>query len=232
MRGEEVCFVCGTDEYGVAVTMNADREGVPYWEYVARWRDEAKGTFDRLGIEFDQWSGTSISPHHAELAQKFFRRLDVKIVGQVTHLGDTPHVADLIGTIKIMLDSYADGTIDRLYMAHNIFVNTMSQKPEMRELLPVETIDKDELQEHWDYIYEPAAADLLDGVLMRYIESQVYRAAVENVSCEMAARMVAMKSASDNAGTLIDELQLIYNKARQAAITQEITEIVGGAAAV
>ncbi len=165
-------------------------------------------------------------------AVQFFRRLDVKIVGQVTHLGDTPHVADLIGTIKIMLDSYADGTIDRLYMAHNIFVNTMSQKPEMRELLPVETIDKDELQEHWDYIYEPAAADLLDGVLMRYIESQVYRAAVENVSCEMAARMVAMKSASDNAGTLIDELQLIYNKARQAAITQEITEIVGGAAAV
>ena len=111
-------------------------------------------------------------------AVQFFRRLDVKIVGQVTHLGDTPHVADLIGTIKIMLDSYADGTIDRLYMAHNIFVNTMSQKPEMRELLPVETIDKDELQEHWDYIYEPAAADLLDGVLMRYIESQVYRAAV------------------------------------------------------
>ncbi|MEE8156795.1 MAG: F0F1 ATP synthase subunit gamma [Gammaproteobacteria bacterium] len=165
-------------------------------------------------------------------AVQFFRRLDVKIVGQVTHLGDTPHVADLIGTIKIMLDSYADGTIDRLYMAHNIFVNTMSQKPQMRELLPVETIDKDELQEHWDYIYEPAAADLLDGVLMRYIESQVYRAAVENVSCEMAARMVAMKSASDNAGTLIDELQLIYNKARQAAITQEITEIVGGAAAV
>ena len=191
--------------------------------------------FRRLISQLKEWRDARIDVQLCLIGAKavqFFRRLDVEIVGQVTHLGDTPHVADLIGTIKIMLDSYADGTIDRLYMAHNIFVNTMSQKPEMRELLPVETIDKDELQEHWDYIYEPAAADLLDGVLMRYIESQVYRAAVENVSCEMAARMVAMKSASDNAGTLIDELQLIYNKARQAAITQEITEIVGGAAAV
>jgi F-type H+-transporting ATPase subunit gamma len=191
--------------------------------------------FRSLISQLKEWRDARIDAQLCLIGAKavqFFRRLDVKIVGQVTHLGDTPHVADLIGTITIMLDSYADGTIDRLYMAHNIFVNTMSQKPEMRELLPVETIDKDELQEHWDYIYEPAAADLLDGVLMRYIESQVYRAAVENVSCEMAARMVAMKSASDNAGTLIDELQLIYNKARQAAITQEITEIVGGAAAV
>ena len=191
--------------------------------------------FRRLISQLTEWRDARIDVELCLIGAKavqFFRRLDVKIVGQVTHLGDTPHVADLIGTIKIMLDSYADGTIDRLYMAHNIFVNTMSQKPQMRELLPVETIDKNELQEHWDYIYEPAAADLLDGVLMRYIESQVYRAAVENVSCEMAARMVAMKSASDNAGTLIDELQLIYNKARQAAITQEITEIVGGAAAV
>ncbi len=191
--------------------------------------------FRRLISQLTEWRDARIDVELCLIGAKavqFFRRLDIKIVGQVTHLGDTPHVTDLIGTIKIMLDSYADGNIDRLYMAHNIFVNTMSQKPQMRELLPVETIDKDELQEHWDYIYEPAAADLLDGVLMRYIESQVYRAAVENVSCEMAARMVAMKSASDNAGTLIDELQLIYNKARQAAITQEITEIVGGAAAV
>ncbi|MEE8528070.1 MAG: F0F1 ATP synthase subunit gamma [Gammaproteobacteria bacterium] len=191
--------------------------------------------FRRLISQLKEWRDARIDVELCLIGAKavqFFRRLDIKIVGQVTHLGDTPHVTDLIGTIKIMLDSYADGNIDRLYMAHNIFVNTMSQKPQMRELLPVETIDKDELQEHWDYIYEPAAADLLDGVLMRYIESQVYRAAVENVSCEMAARMVAMKSASDNAGTLIDELQLIYNKARQAAITQEITEIVGGAAAV
>ncbi len=191
--------------------------------------------FRRLISQLKEWRDARIDVELCLIGAKavqFFRRLDIKIVGQVTHLGDTPHVTDLIGTIKIMLDSYADGNIDRLYMAHNIFVNTMSQKPQMRELLPVETIDKDELQEHWDYIYEPAAADLLDGVLMRYIESQVYRGAVENVSCEMAARMVAMKSASDNAGTLIDELQLIYNKARQAAITQEITEIVGGAAAV
>ncbi len=191
--------------------------------------------FRRLISQLKEWQDARIDAELCLIGAKavqFFRRLDTTIVGQVTHLGDAPHVADLIGTVKIMLDAYAEGKIDRLYMAHNVFVNTMSQKPEIRGLLPVETVDKDELQEHWDYIYEPAAADLLDGVLMRYIESQVYRAAVENVSCEMAARMVAMKSASDNAGTLIDELQLIYNKARQAAITQEITEIVGGAAAV
>ena len=163
---------------------------------------------------------------------QFFRRLRANVVAQVTQLGDRPHVGDLIGTVKVMLDSYTDGTIDRLFLAHNVFVNTMTQRPQIARLLPVETIDAGELQEHWDYIYEPDAVELLDEVLMRYIESQVYRAAVENVACEMAARMVAMKSASDNAGNLIDELQLIYNKARQAAITQEISEIVGGAAAV
>ena len=122
--------------------------------------------------------------------------------------------------------------LDRLFLIHNEFVNTMSQKPVVRQLLPVVTEDEDKLQKLWDYIYEPSAAELLDGVLMRYIESQVYQGAVENVGCEMAARMVAMKSATDNAGELIDELQLIYNKVRQAAITKEISEIVGGAAAV
>ena len=131
-----------------------------------------------------------------------------------------------------MLDQYRDGKLDRLFLIHNEFVNTMSQKPVVRQLLPVVTEDEDKLQKLWDYIYEPSAAELLDGVLMRYIESQVYQGAVENVACEMAARMVAMKSATDNAGKLIEELQLIYNKARQAAITKEISEIVGGAAAV
>ena len=150
----------------------------------------------------------------------------------MTHLGDRPHVADLIGTIKVMLDLYMEGKLDRVFLVHNEFVNTMSQKPIVRQLLPVVTEDEDKLQKLWDYIYEPSAAELLDGVLMRYIESQVYQGAVENVGCEMAARMVAMKSATDNAGELIDELQLIYNKVRQAAITKEISEIVGGAAAV
>jgi ATP synthase, F1 gamma subunit len=162
----------------------------------------------------------------------FFRRLGLPILAQVTNLGDRPHVRDLIGTVKVMLDAYRDGQIDRLFLLNNRFVTTMSQKPEVKQLLPVETLDSDELPEHWDYIYEPNAAEILDGLLMRYIESQVYQAAVENVACEMAARMVAMKSASDNAGKLIEELQLIYNKARQAAITKEISEIVGGASAV
>lgn len=163
---------------------------------------------------------------------QFFRRLNVQTLATVTHLGDRPHVADLIGTVKVMLDQYREGKLDRLFLIHNEFINTMSQKPVVRQLLPVVTEDEDKLQKLWDYIYEPSAAELLDGVLMRYIESQVYQGAVENVACEMAARMVAMKSATDNAGKLIEELQLIYNKARQAAITKEISEIVGGAAAV
>ena len=164
---------------------------------------------------------------------QFFRRLgNVKTLATVTHLGDRPHVADLIGSITVMLDQYKEGKIDRLFIVNNVFLNTMSQKPSVRQLLPVVTEDEDKLQRLWDYIYEPSAAELLDGVLMRYIESQVYQGAVENVACEMSARMVAMKSATDNAGKLIDELQLIYNKARQAAITKEISEIVGGAAAV
>jgi len=167
-------------------------------------------------------------------AVQFFRRLGGNVVGTASHLGDKPTVNDLIGAIKIMLDAYSEGKIDRLFLVHNEFVSTMNQKPEIKSLLPVSAIDLGEetLQEHWDYIYEPDAVDLLDDVLMRYIESQVYRGAVENFACEMAAKMVAMKSATDNAGEIIDKLQLVYNKARQAAITQEISEIVGGAAAV
>ena len=166
---------------------------------------------------------------------QFFKRLsDAKTLATITHLGDRPRAADLIGTVKVMLDLYKEGKVDRVFVVNNEFVNTMSQKPEVRQLLPVITSAEDEgkLQKMWDYIYEPSASDLLDGILMRYIESQVYQGAVENVACEMAARMVAMKSATDNAGKLIGELQLIYNKARQAAITKELSEIVGGAAAV
>jgi F-type H+-transporting ATPase subunit gamma len=166
-------------------------------------------------------------------ALQFFRRLQgVEIAASVTHLGDRPHVADLIGTTKVMLDFYREAKVDQLLLAHNVFVNTMTQKAIVSQLLPIQTIDKEELQERWDYIYEPGSVEILDGILMRYVEAQIFQGAVENVACEMAARMVAMKAATDNAGELIDELQLIYNKARQAAITKELSEIVGGAAAV
>ena len=147
-------------------------------------------------------------------------------------MGDRPHVKDLIGTTKVMLDFYRETKVDQLLLAHNLFVNTMTQKGIVSQLLPLVTVDKEELQERWDYIYEPDSITILDGILMRYIEAQIFQGAVENVACEMAARMVAMKAATDNAGDLIDELQLIYNKARQAAITKELSEIVGGAAAV
>jgi F-type H+-transporting ATPase subunit gamma len=166
-------------------------------------------------------------------AVQFFRRLGgIELAASATHLGDRPHINDLLGPTKVMLDFYRETKVDQLLLVHNVFVNTMTQKGTVSQLLPLQTTDKDELQERWDYIYEPDAAEILDGILMRYIESQVFQGAVENVACEMAARMVAMKSASDNAGSLIDELQLIYNKARQAAITKELSEIVGGAAAV
>ena len=166
-------------------------------------------------------------------ALQFFRRLSgIELAASVTHLGDRPHVKDLIGPMKVMLDLYRDAKIDQLLLVHNVFINTMTQKGTVTQLLPLQTLDKGDLQERWDYIYEPDSAEILEGLLMRYLESQIFQGAVENVACEMAARMVAMKSATDNAGALIDELQLIYNKARQAAITKELSEIVGGAAAV
>ena len=165
-------------------------------------------------------------------ASAFFRRIGANIVSSVTHLGDLPRLDDLIGTVKVMLDAYTEGRIDRLFLIDNEFVNTMTQRAVTNQLLPIPPSEEEALRHHWDYIYEPDAKDVLDNLLMRYIESQVYQGAVENVACEMAARMVAMKAASDNAGSLIDELQLMYNKARQAAITQELSEIVGGAAAV
>jgi|SRR5277367_2164428 len=166
-------------------------------------------------------------------ALQYFKRLSgVEIVASTIRLGDQPHIKDMIGGVKVMLDLYREAKIDRLLLVNSVFVNTMTQQSVVSQLLPLETIDKDELQERWDYIYEPSASDILSGILQRYLESQIYRGAVENVACEMAARMVAMKAASDNADKLIDELQLIYNKARQASITKELSEIVGGAAAV
>jgi F-type H+-transporting ATPase subunit gamma len=184
-----------------------------------------------------KWKGQNVEVDLALVGAKavaFFRRMGGSVVGTATHLGDRPSVNELIGSIKIMLDAYSEGKIDRLYLIHNEFINSMTQTPIVSQLLPASGVgnDKEDLQVHWDYIYEPDAGELLDEVLIRYIESQVYRGAVENFACEMAAKMMAMKSATDNAGDIIDALQLKYNKARQAAITQEISEIVGGAAAV
>lgn len=162
----------------------------------------------------------------------FFKRFGGEVLAQVTQLGDKPHIEDLIGTVKVMLDAYESGRVDAIYLASNVFVNTMTQRPTVMQLLPIRAEDIEDMAHRWDYIYEPDAQIVLDALLVRYIESLVYQAVVENGACEQAARMVAMKSASENAGNLIDELQLIYNKARQAAITQEISEIVSGAAAV
>jgi len=182
-----------------------------------------------------EWEGRGASVSLTILGNKgmaFFRRLSIPILGGTGGLGDRPHIKNLIGAVKVMLDAYREGKIDKLLLIHPNFVNTMTQRPVTLQLLPVESTDDPELQEHWDFIYEPDAAAILDGLLTRYVESQVYQGSVELVASEMAARMVAMKSASDNAGKIISELQLIYNKARQAAITKELAEIVGGAAAV
>lgn len=166
-------------------------------------------------------------------AAGFFRRLKTNIIGQISDLGDRPKLEEIIGTVKVMLDKYNEGKIDKLFIIYNKFINTMTQKQTVEQIIPITPAEKDETLNHrWDYIYEPSATEVLDALLMRYIESLVYQAIVENIACEQSARMVAMKSASDNAGNLIDELQLAYNKARQAAITQELSEIVGGAAAV
>jgi F-type H+-transporting ATPase subunit gamma len=191
--------------------------------------------FKQSLLLFKEWQAKDVPVSLCLIGSKgtaFFRRLGMPILASVSGMGDKPHVADLIGTVKVMLDAYREGKIDRLYLVHAQFVNTMTQKPNIEQLLPVEASPSSQLQEHWDYLYEPSAAEILDGLLMRYVESQVYRGAVENVASEMAARMVAMKAATDNAGKLIGDLQLVYNKARQAAITKELAEIVGGAAAV
>ncbi|HEX9625371.1 MAG TPA: F0F1 ATP synthase subunit gamma [Acidiferrobacterales bacterium] len=163
----------------------------------------------------------------------FMKRIGGTIVSHTSHLGDSPRIEDLIGVVKVMLDAYIEGKLDSLHLVYSRFVNTMSQNPTVEQLLPLPAIEENQgLQHHWDYIYEPDSKEVLDDVLTRYIESQVYHGVVENLASEQSARMVAMKAASDNAGKLIDELRLKYNKARQAAITQELSEIVGGAAAV
>lgn len=165
-------------------------------------------------------------------AESYFSRCKAEVIGVASHLGDKPSVTDLVGVIKVMIDRFTAKEVDRVYIASNDFVNTMIQKPVVRQMLPLKPETNDEPR-YWDYIYEPDnSSELLTGLLVRYIESQVYQAVIENIACEQSARMVAMKSATDNATSIIDELRLVYNKIRQASITQEISEIIAGAAAV
>jgi F-type H+-transporting ATPase subunit gamma len=183
------------------------------------------GALDEKGVEIEVVTfGTK--------ALGFFKRIGAKVVAETSHIGDSPEIEQVIGPVQVLLKAYAEGEIDVIYLVNNEFVNTMTQEPKVTQIVPVEPAPDEELSHHWDYIYEPDSKQVLDNVLDRYIESLVYQGVVENVACEMAARMIAMKSATDNAGSMIDELQLIYNRERQASITQEISEIVSGAAAV
>ena len=191
--------------------------------------------FRKLLGEIRTWQQQGVEVDVVTIGQKasvFFRRIKVEMLASVTHLGDVPHVEQLVGVIKVMLDAYSAGKIDRVYLSYNNFVNTMTQRAAFDQLLPLAASETQVAHHDWDYLYEPDAQTVLEHVLTRYIESLVYQSVLENVASEHAARMVAMKSASDNATKLIGTLQLVYNKARQAAITQEISEIVGGAAAV
>jgi len=185
--------------------------------------------------DVDEWRSKDVEADFCVIGNKgavFLRRFGANILATATHLGDIPSLDDLIGSIKVMLDAYSEGRIDRIFMVSNEFVNSMSQKANIEQLLPRQADTADEIRHYWDYLYEPDAKEVLDQLMTRYVESLVYQAVLENIASEMAARMVAMKSASDNAGSLIDELQLAYNKARQASITQELSEIVAGASAI
>lgn len=191
--------------------------------------------FKAVVREMKEWHARSVEIDLCVIGSKgsgFFGNMGGNLIAVMRGLGDDPQPADLVGGVKIMLDAYAEQKVDRLYLASNVFVNTMTQQPNVVQVLPLEASEDQELKHHWDYLYEPEAKELLDGLFSRYIESQVYQAVVENLACEQAARMVAMKNATENAEELIGDLQLVYNKARQAAITQELAEIVGGAAAV
>jgi len=191
--------------------------------------------FRMLVQHMKRWQAANVEFEVCTVGRKalqFFQRVGGKVTGQVSKVGDAPHLDQLLGPVKIMIDAYLEGRVDQIFIASNDFVNSMTQKPDLEQLVPLKAAADSDLTQHWDYIYEPEAQEVLDQLMVRYVESLAYQRVVENIACEQAARMVAMKSASDNAGKLIKELQLIYNKARQAAITQELAEIVSGAAAV
>lgn len=191
--------------------------------------------FKKATTEMQQWADQKVEIDVAVIGHKgeaFFKRLQSHIVAYAGHLGDAPQVKDLIGSVKVMLDAFDEGKIDRLFLVSNEFVSTIKQKPVCAQLLPIEADASHQRDGHWDYIYEPDAKSLLTLLLVRYVESQVYQGVIENIACEQAARMVAMKNATDNAGEVISGLKLQYNKARQAAITKELAEIVSGADAI
>ena len=191
--------------------------------------------FRELIRHMRRWEGDGVEVDLALVGNKaaqFFRSVGGNVVAAIGDVGETPEIADLIGGVKVMLDAFESGRLDRLDIISNEFVNTMTQRPVMRQLLPLPPLDLEDLKHRWDYIYEPDARELVEGLIERYIESLVYQAVVENTACEQAARMIAMKNATDNAEEIVNELTLLYNNARQASITQEISEIVGGAAAV
>ena len=213
---KRVCYIVISTDRGLCGGLNTN-EFKLVTQDVKKWREQ--------GVEVD----------FAALGSKacsFFNRFGGKLLAAESGLGDKPSVSDVVGVVRVMLKAYDEGQIDRVFLVFNDFVNTMTQKPVINQLLPLPKSEDEEYQHRWDYIYEPDPKEILEALMVRYIESQVYQGVVENAASEQAARMVAMKAATDNAGNLIDELQLVYNKARQAAITQEISEIVSGAAAV
>ena len=221
---KRVAFIIVSSDRGLAggLNMNVFRATV---RAVKEWQDK------NVQVDFALIGNKAVS---------FFKRVGGKVLGTATHLGDKPRLDQLLGVIKLVTDAYLEQKVDRVFLVSNLFVNTMTQKPTVKQLIPVvkakeekgEKAEKAELLQYWDYLYEPGSVEVVDTVMQRYIESQIYRAVIENAACEQSARMVAMKSASDNAGKIIGKLQLSYNKARQASITKELSEIVGGAAAV
>jgi F-type H+-transporting ATPase subunit gamma len=213
---KRVGFIVISTDRGLCGSMNANLFKTTVLK-MKEWRDQ-KAEIDLCLI--------------GKKAEGFFKRFGGNVVATANHLGDTPQIADLIGIVKVMLDAYNENRLDALYLTYNHFINSMTQQPVVAQLLPLEIAQTVEKTGHWDYIYEPEARELLTALLVRYIETQVYQAVVENAACEQAARMVAMKNASDNAGQLISDLQLVYNKARQAVITREIAELTAGAEAV
>jgi F-type H+-transporting ATPase subunit gamma len=213
---KRVAYIVVSSDRGLCggLNINAFKTAV---KEIAAWRKQD------VGVEFCAVGAK---------AATFFNSYGGKVVASIRGLGDAPELNQVIGAVKVMLDKFTAGEIDRLYLVNNTFVNTMTQKPVVSQLLPLQPSEDKSLKHHWDYLYEPQPESLLDGLLNRFIETQVYQGVVENIACEQAARMLAMKNATDNAGELIEKLGLIYNKARQASITQELSEIVGGAAAV
>ena len=213
---KRVAFIIVSSDRGLAggLNMNVFRATV---RAVKEWQDKG------VAVDFALIGNKAVS---------FFKRVGGKVLGTATHLGDKPRLDQLLGVIKLVTDAYLEKNVDRVFLVSNNFVNTMTQKPTVKQLIPIEKVKPEGLLQYWDYIYEPSSVEVVDTVMQRYIESQVYRAVIENAACEQSARMVAMKSASDNAGKIIGKLQLSYNKARQASITKELSEIVGGAAAV